>query len=134
MTLAPARERGIGCKVQGSGRKGGKMFYLKEFAFGCLVELRNYLRSSSYQRGKYLKLQHIRQSTTDNHQPSTINHQLAITKKAPHRDAFSFIVNAAAYAFKASTLMSSSLSMSLSMFSIPLFKVNVDEGQPLQAP
>ena len=33
----------------------------------------------------------------------------------------------------ASTLMSSSFSILFSIFSIPLFKVNVDEGQPLQA-
>jgi hypothetical protein len=39
-----------------------------------------------------------------------------------------------AYAFMASTLMASSFNMLFNMFSIPLFNVNVDDGQPLQAP
>ena len=34
----------------------------------------------------------------------------------------------------ASTTIASSFNMSFSIFSIPLFRVNVDDGQPLQAP
>ena len=37
-------------------------------------------------------------------------------------------------ALSASTMMSLSCSMSLSIFSMPLLSVNVDDGQPLQAP
>ena len=38
------------------------------------------------------------------------------------------------YPFMASTVSTLPLSISLSIFSIPFFKVKVDEGQPLHAP